>query len=84
MLLAIVFLCTLGAERLFNEEAAYVFTKSWHKFLRTYYGCEETAMIIAPGICNDGKGKFDFKAWTEARNAAKKLFDLTEKKNGAN
>lgn len=84
MFLAVVFICTLGAEKLFNEEAAYVFTESWNKFLRAYYGCGETAMIIAPGMCNEGKGKFDFKAWTDARNAAKKLFDLTEKKNGAN
>lgn len=83
MFLAIVFLCTLGAERLFNEEAAYVFTKSWHKFLRTYYGCSETEMVITSENCNSGAGKFDFKSWSEARNAAKKLFDLGEK-NGAN
>ncbi|MDE2102127.1 MAG: hypothetical protein KGL39_33080 [Patescibacteria group bacterium] len=50
------------------------FHRRWDRFVRTYWGCDKDAPNRTD--CQSWKGGLDRKAFAEAREAAKPLFDL--------
>jgi hypothetical protein len=53
------------------------FDKPYGVFVRAYLGCHADASHIEE--CRIGTGTIDRKAWKNAREAAKRLFDLAER-----
>ena len=54
------------------------YEKPWDKFVRQLFGCEPVGETNQ-NTCNLSRGMVDFKSYNEAREAAKKLFDLRDR-----
>lgn len=53
---------------------------AWFEFLRIYAGCPPGEQLYTLGDCKSARGTVNHQAWTTARNLAKKVFDLEEKR----
>lgn len=55
------------------------FDKKYDKFWRVLYACPTDPRVLADETsCRPALGKLDRKLWEQAREAAKKFFDLDE------
>ena len=64
-----------------NEFALQVlhFEVRWDPFIRKLFGCPLTGVIDKPQEqCKLALGRLDYKDWRQARESAKKLFDLQD------
>lgn len=52
----------------------------WFKFLSSYFGCPPGLHEHEIGDCRGAKGNLDYDTFNKARNLAKKIFDLEEKR----
>ena len=67
------------------RDKLYTFHRAYDTFLRKYIGCPPpTAKVTGDGYeqvqCDSLKGVLDQKAWRDAREAAKSLFELEDKR----
>lgn len=52
------------------------FEKHWNEFLLGFYGCRPISESVQS--CTDAHSSFNHRAFTRARDAARKLFDLRD------
>lgn len=69
-------LAYLMAKPQVNQEDIDEFTKTWVEFYKTEIGCLNNGDIV----CNPSKGYWDGKKFKKARELAKKVFDLDERR----
>lgn len=54
------------------------FEEHWNPFILKYAGCKDMEKGINPENCDFSKSQTSFDDWKKAREAAKKLFKLSE------
>jgi hypothetical protein len=59
-------------------EDVLTFNEQWNVFYREYFGCPMKALVTEE--CVPMLGRIDYKAFLSARRAAKKLFELEDRK----
>jgi hypothetical protein len=53
------------------------FEKSYDLFVRRFYGCvEDRTVPVGPESCTPARGRIDYRTYSAAREAAKRLFAL--------
>jgi hypothetical protein len=53
------------------------FEKSYDLFVRRFYGCPEDHTVpVGPEYCTPARGRIDYRTYSAAREAAKRLFAL--------
>ena len=60
------------------QQRAYDVEKNWFPFVRELYGCPEN--FTGYQDCRPDTGHIDYEHYKKAREAAKRLFDLGEKR----
>jgi hypothetical protein len=55
------------------------FEKSYDLFVRRFYGCPEDRTVpVGPESCTPARGRIDYRTYSAAREAAKRLFALAD------
>lgn len=52
----------------------------WYKFLAAFFGCPNELREFTIDECKRAKDNLDWKLWNQARELAKKIFELEEKR----
>lgn len=63
-----------------NFDDWYAFTINWRDFLILRFGCPDDAPRIDAAHCKLNQGVYDLKTYNHARDLAKKVFDLQDRK----
>jgi len=79
ILLATAFCCPAQTTDLFLNRVIN-FETPWTDFLWKYAGCKDRQAPITTENCSFTRGQMDRAAWKKAREAAKKLFELDDKR----
>lgn len=72
---------TVSSEALDLHMRIMRFERAYNRFFRLFYGCpEDPSVPTGPETCDILRGRLDLRAYTSAREAAKELFSLEDRR----